>query len=308
LVCCICSKPLLAQTPSLQLMNLESRAYYNPAITGLYEKNPIEVFHRTQWANDYQKNYKLYGFQGQYGFKFNGKNKIGIGLNLYNEQQHITNNTTALIQAAYHLNTGDNSFLSFGVAMGIISRNINFKDAVIRDTDDDLIPSTKWTGRVGISWYHTNRGGGDISFNNINGFGENMTMDIGGRINTMAWCFEDIDLDLMPYCSILLSSDKQGIANQEFGSNLRFKHRVSEDASSAYWFGCGYSQSLIHNQSNYAVQSQSFSSFVGLQLVNITGSFIFQKHFATQNYFNFSNGNFQTVEVRLGYLLGVEKD
>ena len=128
---------LLMNTAYAQLNPIGSVYYQNqylanPAIAGIERGWQVNASYKVQWtaiegAPTMQAVTADYGTPG---------NKIGLGLNFYNENAGVILRTGIKATYAYHLPLNDDqSFIDFGVSAGIINEWIDY-DKVIGDPGD----------------------------------------------------------------------------------------------------------------------------------------------------------------------------
>jgi len=117
--------------------------HMNPALTGAYEGTyRLSMVYRSQWGNAFDTPYKTVAAGGDTRLnmrirKAKTKDHIGIGLFFINDEiaefQASTNKLSGY--AAYHKHLGEKrrSFLSAGIKLGIIQRNITYGNLVFED-------------------------------------------------------------------------------------------------------------------------------------------------------------------------------
>src|SRR5688572_5403076 len=98
-----------------------NRFIYNPAFTGVEEKGNVFLIHRSQWKD-------VPGAPTTYALTADGpvmKNKIGIGLSLFNDQMDIFNRSGIYSSYSYRFKLADDHDLTLGLSGGIIDNKID---------------------------------------------------------------------------------------------------------------------------------------------------------------------------------------
>lgn len=120
----------LAQKSFAQLNPL-GQAYFqnqylaNPALAGLHGGLQANLAYRQQWTG-LPGGPVAQSFTAQYGLG----SKLGLGLNLYNDQAGILKRTRAMATAAYHLPLGaEGQRLSVGISAGMIDQSLHSDNA-----------------------------------------------------------------------------------------------------------------------------------------------------------------------------------
>jgi len=95
----------------------------NPAYAGLNEGLNINLNYRKQWSN-------IPGSPNTQSITADYKmDKVGLGLNFYNEKAGSLQRTKAVATYAYHLQLNEaNQQLSFGVSAGIMNERVDYSD------------------------------------------------------------------------------------------------------------------------------------------------------------------------------------
>lgn len=121
---------------------------YNPAYAGSEEgKICATLMGRSQWlgfgSSDKGQSPQTIGgnihaplFQG----------KVGIGLNIFNDQQGFETTLTPTFSAAYHQTFSDQSKLSFGIGVGILQKSLDGTKLKAQQPGDPLVPQQLVTG------------------------------------------------------------------------------------------------------------------------------------------------------------------
>jgi type IX secretion system PorP/SprF family membrane protein len=94
----------------------------NPAYAGADEVLSLTLLHRSQWSG-IENAPSTQTFSAHSLFK---KKHIGLGLTLVNDRIGVHKNISAITNYAYHLRTGEKSFLSFGLQAGVHSRKSDY--------------------------------------------------------------------------------------------------------------------------------------------------------------------------------------
>jgi type IX secretion system PorP/SprF family membrane protein len=111
-----------AQLNPFQAMYFQNKYIYNPAMAGMDKALDINVGYRKQWSN----------FPGTPRTKyltadFQPTDKVGLGLNVTDDQMGLIQSTRAMGSYAYHLQLeGDNQHLSFGLSLGLNDSRIDY--------------------------------------------------------------------------------------------------------------------------------------------------------------------------------------
>jgi type IX secretion system PorP/SprF family membrane protein len=126
----------------------------NPAVAGVDGRTSFDLSARKEWLGFLANTPETYSFSAQtrvlksrfsiksglFGgniFKGGSKGRIGLGFNLYNDNNAAIHRTGAQFTYAYHIFIR-NSQLSFGLAGSIYQFRISREDAHLKDPDDRL--------------------------------------------------------------------------------------------------------------------------------------------------------------------------
>ncbi len=126
----------------------------NPAVAGVDGRTSLDLSARKEWLGFVQNTPETYSFSAQtrilkskfaiksglFGgsiFKGGSKGRVGLGLNLYNDNNAAIHRTGFQIAYAYHIFIR-NSQLSLGLAGTLYQFKISSEDAVLKDPDDRL--------------------------------------------------------------------------------------------------------------------------------------------------------------------------
>lgn len=108
---------------------------YNPAFTGIESHASAFLIHRSQWKD-------IPGAPVTYALTVDGpvlKNKIGLGLSLFNDQMDIFNRTGLYSSYSYRFTLADGHDLTLGLSAGVIDNKIDFSNAYAHDANDPLL-------------------------------------------------------------------------------------------------------------------------------------------------------------------------
>ena len=107
----------------------------NPAFTGESEYAKAAVSHRSM----------LTGVQGGPQTSYvsvdgqTAQGKMGLGIVAFRDQTDILSNTSAMVNYAYKMKTGNNSMLNFGLAVGVQNQTIDFDKAKVVNELDPIL-------------------------------------------------------------------------------------------------------------------------------------------------------------------------
>lgn len=108
---------------------------YNPALTGTGELINATVLHRTQWNN-------MPGAPVNTALTIDGpfmEKKIGIGLGIFNENTDMLSRLSVMTNYSYRLNVNDDSYVLFGLSLGVNDNRIDFSKASVKDKNDPYL-------------------------------------------------------------------------------------------------------------------------------------------------------------------------
>lgn len=131
----IISSGLFAQQLPLFSQYFYNRFLYNPAFTGVESKANAFLIHRSQWRD-------IPGSPVTYALTVDGpalKNKIGIGLSLFNDKMDIFNRSGLYTSYSYRFTLADGHDLTLGLSAGVIDNKIDFSNAFAKDANDPLL-------------------------------------------------------------------------------------------------------------------------------------------------------------------------
>lgn len=122
-----------AQLNPLSAQYFLNQYQINPAYAGLTDGLNLNLNYRKQWSNipgspntqSITADYKL--------------NKVGLGINVYNEKAGSLQRTKAMATYAYHLPlSGDNQQLNFGASVGIMNERVDYSNVNGDMTDPSI--------------------------------------------------------------------------------------------------------------------------------------------------------------------------
>lgn len=131
------SLSLRAQQLPLFSQYFYNRFLYNPAFTGTESKANAFLIHRSQWKD-------IPGSPVTYALTVDGpvsKNKIGLGLSMFNDQMGIFNRSAIYSSYSYRFSLADDHDLTLGLSAGVIDNKINFSNSNSHDINDPLLYS-----------------------------------------------------------------------------------------------------------------------------------------------------------------------
>src|ERR1700744_5723346 len=146
-----------AQLDPFQSMFYQNRYLLNPALAGMDKGLNINLNYQQQWTA-FPGTPKTDLLSGDYAVS----DKVGLGLNVTDDQSGIIRTTKILGSYAYHLrlNEGNDEHLSFGLSLGVNNSRIDL-DKVSGDLSDDQIAIYNQLkpyvdGDVGIAYTNKN--------------------------------------------------------------------------------------------------------------------------------------------------------
>jgi type IX secretion system PorP/SprF family membrane protein len=123
-----------AQSNPFQSMYFQNRYLANPAMAGIEPTLNINLGYQQQW-NSFPGAPKTQSLTADDGLT----DKVGVGLNVNNDQAGLIQTTRILGSYAYHVPlNGEGQKLSFGLSLGINSSSIN-NSKVNGDVSDDAV-------------------------------------------------------------------------------------------------------------------------------------------------------------------------
>lgn len=120
-----------AQLNPFQNMYYQNQYQYNPAMAGINKGLNLNVGYRQQWTN-----FPGAPKTGAFTADLQATDKVGLGINVNDEQTGLIRSTRVMGTYAYHLPlNGDDQQLSFGLSLGINDSRVNYS-AVNGDISD----------------------------------------------------------------------------------------------------------------------------------------------------------------------------
>ena len=127
----LCSR---AQLNPFQSMYFQNRYLINPAMAGLDQGLNINLGYRQQW-NTFPGSPKSQTLTADY----HATDRVGVGLNVTDDQSGLIRQTRAMGTYAYHLPLGDhNQKLNFGLSLGVNDGRIDLDKVVGDETDEQI--------------------------------------------------------------------------------------------------------------------------------------------------------------------------
>lgn len=132
LVCAILNT--YAQLNPLQTMYFQNKYLYNPAMAGLEKSMNLNIDYLQQWSS----------FPGtpkteSLTFDFQPTNKVGLGINVNNDEAGLIKSTRVMGTYAYHLPLNNqHEYLSFGVSLGVNDSRLNTSNVYGDLTDGEI--------------------------------------------------------------------------------------------------------------------------------------------------------------------------
>ena len=117
----ISSNEVKAQLNPLSSQYFFNQYQVNPAYAGLNDGLNVNLNYRKQWSN-------IPGSPSTQNITADYKmNKVGLGVNVYNEKAGSLQRTKAMVSYAYHLPlNNENQKLNFGASIGILDERVDF--------------------------------------------------------------------------------------------------------------------------------------------------------------------------------------
>lgn len=141
-ICCLSFSALQGQDQHFSQF-FASPLTLNPALTGALEgKYRVSMVYRDQWRNALDNPYQTYSAAADFRyktsiFKKRYRDAFGVGVVFYNDKVNRINFSTnqIMLSSAFHkaLNPESNQFLSLGVQIGMVQRNINYDQLTFDD-------------------------------------------------------------------------------------------------------------------------------------------------------------------------------
>jgi type IX secretion system PorP/SprF family membrane protein len=124
-----------AQITNIQSVFFQNQYLINPAMAGMEAGLNLNMNYHQQWT-DVPGSPRLTTFTADY----NSGNKVGLGLNIYNDKAGLINRTRIMGTYAYHITLNDKGDkLNFGASFGLNDAYID-ESSIIGDPGDLAIP------------------------------------------------------------------------------------------------------------------------------------------------------------------------
>lgn len=242
--------------------------HMNPALTGAYDGTyRLTLVYRDQWGSALASPYSTFAVGGDTRINMKYKKRssddfIGVGLyfvgDRFNEYQSATNKLQT--SASFHKRIGDKnaSYLSAGVQLGIIQRNINYDNLFFEDQFDQINTYNLPTGEVlppnnfgvidlsfGVTYsvqleksaFYLGVGGHHLNEPAFSYFGKlelpNPNIDISQKINTKWVAHLSVDKQLSYATKIqprLIYQIQEKNTQIDFGSNFEYTFKSRNNA------------------------------------------------------------------------------
>ncbi|MBN2612776.1 MAG: type IX secretion system membrane protein PorP/SprF [Bacteroidales bacterium] len=154
LFCLAFHSGLLAQQLPRYSQYIMNEFLINPSVAGVDGRTSLDLSARKEWVGFVSNTPETYSFSAQtrilksrfniksglFGssiFKGGSKGRVGLGLNLYNDNNAAIHRTGLQLTYAYHIFI-QNSQLSFGLTGSIYQFKISREHAILKDPDDRL--------------------------------------------------------------------------------------------------------------------------------------------------------------------------
>jgi len=113
-----------AQLNPMSALYFQNQYLGNPAMAGTEKGLKLNLGYRKQW-NNIPGGPTVQTLTGDYGFG----DKVGVGLNIYNDKAGLFKRTRTVASYAYHLPlNADNQNISFGLSLGLLNERISDED------------------------------------------------------------------------------------------------------------------------------------------------------------------------------------
>lgn len=129
------AKPLVAQINPLDAQFFQNPYIANPALAGNKAGARLALLYRSQWST-------IPGLPSTRNLSFDGRagKKIGLGLNVYNENSGNLSNTKVQGSYAFHAPVGKNGEeLHFGLNLNLLKGNYDIEGAIGDPNDQNLL-------------------------------------------------------------------------------------------------------------------------------------------------------------------------
>lgn len=152
------SQDLLAQQDAQYTQYMYNTLSINPAYAGSRGGLSILGLHRSQWVGlDGAPRTQTFSIHSPVG----DSKRVGLGLNVVNDEIFITNETYIDGSFSYTIPTSEEGKLSFGLKAGIHLLDVNYNEASQFNVNDPLTENNidnRFSPQVGVGlFYHTNK-------------------------------------------------------------------------------------------------------------------------------------------------------
>jgi len=151
LILTVANSETCAQVNPLGSVYYQNQYLINPAMGGTEDGLRINLAYRKQW-NGIPGAPATGAITADYGFS----NKVGLGINLYNEKAGLIRNTKAMATYSYHVALSEERKLHFGLSAGVMNERLD-TDGLNGDHDDPQVErfnsqGTYFDGDFGIAY------------------------------------------------------------------------------------------------------------------------------------------------------------
>ncbi|HRH39100.1 MAG TPA: type IX secretion system membrane protein PorP/SprF [Flavobacteriales bacterium] len=214
--------------------------FLNPAYAGSHGYTSSSLLHRAQWV-------QMEGAPKTSMMAIDGplmKGKMGLGFTMVHDQIGVSRDLDMSGQYAYHIRTGANSKLSFGLRAGLSVYSARLSDLQYWDAADPMYQSNiknQMVGKFGFGMYwYTTTGYIGLSVPTIYAADGNITMNAPGALDhyfTQHYYLQAGKvfplgeyLDIKP--STVIKYQPNAPVQADINCNLLYRERI--------WFGAGY--------------------------------------------------------------------
>lgn len=123
-----------AQLSPFENMYFQNKYIYNPAMAGLEKGLNLNIGYRKQWSS-----FPGTPKTGLITADFQPTEKVGLGINVINDQAGLIKQTRAVATYAYHLRLSDETqHLSFGLSLGVNDSRVDYNGINGDQTDIEI--------------------------------------------------------------------------------------------------------------------------------------------------------------------------
>lgn len=259
-----------AQLNPFQSMYYQNRYSLNPALAGLNNGLNVNLDYQQQF-NSFPGTPKTASLTTDY----TATDKVGIGLNISDDQAGILRSTQALASYAYHLPVGDqHQLLNFGLSLGINNSRVDYSKVNGDLTDDQIAIYNQLKpyveGSVGIAYTSDTwlLSGVLPSLNNTLFHTSDNRFDVVQFMAAAAYKFnlptESVDLILEPMTAYRVIKGNTGIIDagfnlglKNYGLNLQAMYHSNQNMSA----GFGVNLQPVQLTFNYNLETGSLSTY-----------------------------------------------